>query len=337
MALGESVWFAPLDPTPVTPQSAWDPAPDDRQIKDAAAFTVSLDTVVIPKDPLPHGLKERFQAIVEGKKDVLITSTCQLGAQPAVQRVHYYGDAHGFTRPFGQFVSETIYLTPDFDPPGRIHLLFEVFEAGDGPEGREGILEALNGVASKVGAVYPVILPYAFVGTNICAALNKLCDAVVPSEHSRLTQDINLYPAGRQDDIDLQRGRYIVLDQERDVTQFELQPDGRLITKGTDKQVMDFPYLIFRVDPGQEPTPDFVIGQRVATLLTQMQGKGNDPFQSTLGFVSDTLDGYTSFSDLRRYDQLMQKQKSGQKLSSEEQAVMTRIAGRQDLKGYLPH
>jgi hypothetical protein len=340
MTLGEGVWFAPLGTGPSVPQSAWDPAAEERRINDAAAFTISLETVMVPKEHVERDvfaqLKSGAEHLLGGEQQILIASTCQVGSQPNVQRVHYYGGTGGFQHPFTSFVSETVYLNGDFHPPERINLLFQVAQAGTGEGDRQKIFGALTGIASKLGAIYPAILPYAFVGSALADPLNKLLETIAPSEQVRISQDVNLYPAGRLDSIDLQTGRYVLFDEDREADQYLVQPDGRLTTKDSTTRVTDFPYIIFRIDSGQTPTPEYVGSQRVATLLTQLNGNANDPFTSSLGFLSQTLDAYTSFNELERYTQLHQKQKSGQPLSADEQALMSRIGGRPELKDYLP-
>lgn len=336
MTLGECVWFAPLNESPVTPVSAWKPAEPTRAINEAASFTISLESVMVPKEHFGESMRDRLRSWLAGEKDLLISSTCQVAAQPAVQRVHYFGSAAGFERPFTSFVSDNIYVTQDFHPVARINVLFQLVEVDSGADDREKLLTALNGIASKVGAVYPAILPYAFIGSNVAGAMNKLTASLIPDKHSRLTHDINLFPSGRLDDIDLQVGRYILLDKDLDATQYQVLPDGGLASAETGARITDVPYLIFRIDTSALPSPDFVVNQRVATLLTQLSGGSNDPLTSSLGFLSGTLNAYTGFTDLARYGSLLQKQKSGQSLSPEEQAVMARIKGRADLKDYLP-
>jgi hypothetical protein len=236
---------------------------------------------------------------------------------------------------FADFISDTIYLTSDFHPPSQIHLTLEVTEVNAGADERDAAIQAFNGLAQTVGAVFPVVLPYsAFVGGAATAA-KKLVDALTSSATSHISDVIRLYPPGKTDDIDLQAGRYVAVDQDRDLTNCSLRADGKLVRDG--QEVLDIPYVAFRLERGEAPSPEFVVAQRVATLLTQLSAGGNDPTKSSIEFVGDTLSVYSQFRDLERYAELLKKQKTNpDSVSDAEKAVMARIQTNPALEDFLP-
>jgi hypothetical protein len=335
MAIGEQVWFVPFDNASGTLQNAFDPAPADRMITDAQAFTISLDTVMIPKQHVQQGLLPHLVRLLHGDFNILIASTTAVGTQPGVKRVHYFGPSGQFELPFTSFISDTIYLTSDFHPLNDIFLTLQVAATDTGTNARAGLLQAFNGLANQAGAVFPVVLQYSSVVEGVATAANKILDDLVPQESTRILDVIKLCPAGERDDIDLQEGRYVIVDKERDLTTCSVGADGKLLSGG--KEVLDFPYIVFRVERHQAPSPDFVVSQQVATLLTQLNGSQNDPMKSSIEFVSDTLKIYSNFRNLQRYTDLLKKKTADpNSLTDADKAVMDRIKANPDLRDFLP-
>jgi hypothetical protein len=65
--------------------------------------------------------------------------------------------------------------------------------------------------------------------------------------------------------------------------------------------------VVFSVDAVRTVTPSYLLSERVATLLTQLdRGNPNTPHVS-VEFLKGTLDQYSDFKDLGRFRQLSSK------------------------------
>jgi hypothetical protein len=63
-------------------------------------------------------------------------------------------------------------------------------------------------------------------------------------------------------------------------------------------------HVVFSVDAVRTVTPSYLLSQRIATLLTQLdRGNSNTP-QVSVEFLNDTLNQYSNFKDLGRFRQL---------------------------------
>jgi hypothetical protein len=334
MTIGQSAWYAPLETTQTGFVDAYTPATPERTIVDADALTIALDSIAVPKEHVRQGVWPHLTHLLQsGDTNILVLSTTDIGAQPQVQRVHYFGPSQQFEHAFTQFISDVIYLTSDFHPLTGIDITLHVVECNPSKEERAALLQAFNGLAASAGAVFPILLQYSSLAGSLGAAANKLLDALIPSEQTRISQIIKLQPVGEPAQIDLQVGRYVLLDRNIDLSNFSIGPDGRLL-RGN-QEVPDIPYAVFRVERANRPAPDFVVSQDVATLLTQLTQSQADPFKSSLEFVSDTMQGYKKFKDLQRYKDLAQQKAAGS-LTPAEQQVMDRIQSDPTLKPFLP-
>ena len=148
-----------------------------------------------------------------------------------------------------------------------------------------------------------------------------------------LSHVIDLWPMPNQNRPLLQAGRYIAFPNEIDGSKFKLSSSGTLVSS-SGKPVAT-PYVVFRVDTDKEVAPDFVVTQRVATLLTQLaDGHRTNAISPPFQFLQDTLDNYSVFEDLKRYKELADRDPS--ELTEEERRLMERLARRERLQPYLP-
>lgn len=334
--IGQTAWFAPLESATAEFISAYIAAPDDRKIVGADMFTIALDSVAVPKEHIREGFLPHLVHLAQGAvSDILVLSTTVIGAQPQVQRVHYYGPADQFEHAFTEFISDVMYITSDFHPLVGIDLTLHVVAWHPGKTERDTLLTAFKGLAGSAGAVFPVLLPYSSLLGSVGDAANKLLDAIVPSDETRISQTIKLKPAGDAAQIDLQVGRYVLLDREADLSTFSVAPDGRLLRANQD--VVDMSYAVFRVERRNVPAPDYVVSQQVATLLTQLTQSQSDPFKSPLEFVGETMLAYKKFQDLQRLADLAKKKAvDPNSLCDPEKAVMKHIEDDPALKAFLP-
>jgi hypothetical protein len=144
---------------------------------------------------------------------------------------------------------------------------------------------------------------------------------------------ITLYPPDRPDaGRPLQTGRFAVFAHETKGSKYQWE-EGDTLTR-VDGKAVGLSYAIFFVEGVKAVSPEWVLSQKVATLLTQLERGNDNSAANGLEFLNDTLKQYSNFKDLRRYAEL--KAKDPASLTEQEKQLMEQIAKREDLKPFLP-
>jgi len=189
-----------------------------------------------------------------------------------------------------------------------------------------------NKLAAVAGSVFPVAMPYAALASGVATAIEKLISALEKNV-SALECPIALYPPDRPDaGMPLQTGTFVVFSQEVDGTEYQFEPG--LTVKRVDGKEVDVAYALFTVEAVKSVSPKWVISQKVATLLTQIEQGNDNSTAGSIDFLTDTLQQYSNFKDLERYAELGSKDPA--KLTEEEKQLMEQIAKRDELKPFLP-
>ena len=116
-----------------------------------------------------------------------------------------------------------------------------------------------------------------------------------------------------------------------DATPYTLQDDGCL------SPCPGISYIAFSIDGDNAPAPDWVVSQRVALLLTHLKEGNPNAEQAPIEFLKDTLSGYSSFKNLKRYQELLEKKKQNPDgFSTAEQTLMSQLGASPDIKPFLP-
>ncbi|MFB3818221.1 MAG: hypothetical protein ACE147_11205 [Candidatus Methylomirabilales bacterium] len=314
----DNVWFVPWDGeqllSPYTSHAGAAP------VQAAQPFTVSLLSVVVAED---------FEDFFRGKNDILVTSRASLGDQPLVERIHYYDEEIPTGESISNIFADTMFLTDDYNGEDKLYLELVVKEVDTDTGERQATLNALQSLVQSAGAVFPIVLPYAFAAAAVTEVLKKLITAL-ERDQDVVKMRLSLYPGRpRPGRAVLQEGSFVVFASAQDPSAYRFGRDG-LLAGATGAPSVS--YAVFQVTAGKYPSPKFIVDQKVATLLTQMR-KGNDTNALTaIHFLENTLTQYTNFSRLKRYLELQGKPSP----SAEERALMQRIAADEALKPFLP-
>ena len=330
MPLPDTLWFLPFEAAEGTLQSVYaaDPA---TELAGGQPFTLALEAVKLAK--APH--ESIFERIVHPDHDVLILSSSALGAKPPVERVHYYKANIDLERPLlvHDLLSDAICVCDDYNDGDALYLELKVVTMETAGQHRDAALKGFETLLSTAGSVFPVFLPYAAFGSGALAALGKVWEAVGQRETWRISEPIRFFPPKTKHAKTLRQGRYVVFSDEVDGTQYQLSDSCQLEGRIGE----NLSYAVFRIDPSREPSIDYVISQRVATLLTQLrndqEGQPAGMLETSLGYLTDTLKAYTNFTDLQRYQELLAK---GSSRTSAEESQLQKIASRPELQPFLP-
>jgi hypothetical protein len=315
----DTLWFLPFESQDRTLRSASSIVGDGTELQSGNAFTVSLETV----------------RVVNHERTRPIWEQILLGAKPAIDRVHYYRHQLNPDQPLlvQNLLADAICVCDDYQPPDRLYLELKVVVLHMSALQDDTTAAAIQTLLNTAGAVFPVMMPYAALGTGLVAALGKLWDRTHPQESWSLSRPINLWPPKTPRAKTLRAGQYVVFSEEIAGAGCQLADNGVLLGKVPD----DVSYAVFRVDPSKWPMAEFVTSQRVATLLTQLKnseaGLPAGALQTSLGYLTDTLQAYTNFKNLERYQEL--KSRPTDQLTQPEQELLQKLVQRPELAPFI--
>lgn len=314
----DTIWFV----LPKTKElvSPYELTPESKVIEAAQPFTVSMVTVVVSED---------LDGIFRGRNDILVLTKSSLGEQPFVERIHYYEEEVPKGKPIRNMFADNVFVTDDYNGIDRLWLELNVVEVDTDTGERKAAIKAFQSLATTAGAVFPVVVPYAFAASVAVGVVEKLVSAL-ERDTNVVKVKFALHPgAPRPGKAPLQSGTYVVFAQSQDPSKYKLQPNG-LITSGNKPSEMS--YAIFNLSPIKQVSPKLVISQKVATLLTQMKNRNTNSAVGTLEFLNKTLIQYDNFGKLNRYLELKDKES----LTDKEKSLMNELAKIEALKPFIP-
>jgi hypothetical protein len=319
----DKVWFVP--PGSQELQSAYEAHSAAKRIENAQAFTAELRTVMVAED---------LEGFLRGDNDILVTTRASLGEQPVVRRVHYYEQGLPAGTPLKNFLASTAHLCDDYSGVDRLWLEMDIVEMDTDAGERAALLSAFKALAASAGAVYPQVLPYTAVASGLVGTLSKLL-SVLERDDPAIRVPMTLYGPDRPNDPPLQTGRYVVFANPVDGNMwYKLQSNMELVRTAPKDMPADVSYAVFSVDAVRTVAPEYLTSQRVATLLTQLDRGNPNTALASIDFLSDTLEQYSNFKDLKRFQQLARKDPA--MLTQEEKDLMDRLYEREELLPFLP-
>ena len=170
-------------------------------IKAAQAFTIELETVMVPQEHQKRLLPQVSLPFLDGEKDMLVLSASSTSDHPEVQRVHYFGQAPEFRTPHSNFQSNTMYLTSDYNGKDQLQVSVRLVEVDTSNEERDTFLSEFQNLAGGAGALFPAVLPYVSAGVQLGKAIDKVITAVKPSNESRLVNRLNFHALPNENQI----------------------------------------------------------------------------------------------------------------------------------------
>jgi hypothetical protein len=301
----------------VTP---YEELPKSKRIVAAQAFTVSMVNVVVAKD---------LDGWFRGKNDLLVLSRTSMGDQPLVERIHFFEEEIDKGQPIQNILADCMFLADDYNGIDKLWLEVDVLEVDTDTGERKAAVTAFQSLAALAGGIFPAIMPYAFGASAVIGLIDKLMGILEKDIHV-VRVPFAMHPdAARPGHAPLQAGTYVAFATNQDPSGFKMHSNG-LLTAGNRPSGVS--YAVFDVAPVKQVSPKFVVSQKVATLVTQMQRGNKKSPLATVDFLMDTLAQYSNFGKLTRYLEL----KSKDQPSDEEKALMAEIAKIEALKPFLP-
>ncbi len=303
-------------------KSAYEIQETSRQLIAAQPFTVSLKTVMVADD---------LDGWPRGKNDLLLTTSSSLGESPLVRRVHFYGDEIKAGTILQGFYAENMFVCKDYSAKDSLWIEFNILEMDADTGSRKALATAFGKMASVAGAVFPVAMPYAALASGLAQAIDKVISALEKNK-SAIECSLAFYPPDRPEaGMPLQAGTFVVFPEAVDGTEYMIE--SNITLKRVDNTPVKIAYAIFTVETEDSISPSWVISQKVATLLTQIKFGNDNTAAGTIDFLTDTLQQYSNFKDLKRLVEL--KSKDAAELTKEEKALMDQIGKREELKPFI--
>ncbi|MDJ0681883.1 MAG: hypothetical protein QNJ18_18750 [Xenococcaceae cyanobacterium MO_167.B52] len=201
----------------------------------------------------------------------------------------------------------------------------------------------------SLGGLFPVMATYTTVGSVIAGSIKKLFGRLERDEHViKFPIRFHHYSSGerlRRGDTPLQNGDYVVFTKPTRGLAYRMQDNGLLSLKPNvstpeeemaRKQLEKVSYISFSVYPELKVSPEFIIGQKLETLLSQLRYGSQNLGNTTFEFLIETITAYKNIKELERYTELFDKQKD-KELTKEEKARLEAIAKNSEIAAYLPY
>lgn len=289
MAAGDRIWFNPPNSDELI-----SPFSDPRGvvIQAAQAFSVSLRSFCVADD---------LDGFFRGDNDILVTSRAALGAKPPVDRVHYFQEELPVGETQRSLLAESMFVCDDYNGVDSLWLELQVVEIDTSDNERSALVAAFRNLAVAAGAIFPAILPYTALGAGLLSSLNKLWSAI-EKDTQVIRSPLRLEPSDRFG-AKLQPGIYVVFQTPVKGEDFRMKPG--FILETPDGYAPRQSYATYSVEAVKALSPDFVVSDKVATLLTQLRDSSRaSGVASSFDFLRDTLSNYSNFEQLRRYKDL---------------------------------
>lgn len=310
-----SVWFVPQGQNKLLSAYELHGAP----LNAAQSFSVRLVCFMVSED---------LEGLLGGGNDILVRSRAAVGARPMVSRVHYYDEDIPAGKVVGNLISDTLCLVEDYSGSEALRIELDMVEVDTDDTERTAALKSFAELAATMGAVFPALVPYAYPVGAAALLANQLLGAL-QSNTQVLSAPLVLYPGPpRIGRMVLQQGVYVVFEQPQDVVNYTLGIDGQLKRLGKNAPVS---YAVLEVGLDASQSPEFVQSQKLATLLSQID-KDRQGAQDALAFLSGTVQAYSNYQKLLRYQELKAKTSR----TADEDALMAKIAAIDELKPFLP-
>ena len=322
MEYADTVWL--VDSKTGELRSPYQERDGHERVVAAKPFTVRLMTVVVTED---------LDGMFRGKNDLMVISRTAMGESPKVERVHFYEEEVPEGRPIRNVLADSMYVADDYDGTSKLWLEVDLVEIDRDAGDRKAAVQDFHSLAATAGAVFPAALPYTFAASATLGVVEKLVAALERDTHV-VKVPFALYPGRpRIGRAVFQEGVYVAFARPVEPGGYALSENGLLKKDGLASPVS---YVAYEIVRQKFVSPNYVMSQKVATLLTQLHQGNSSVARATISFLNDTISKFSSYRKLERYLDLRARQAAGEALSDEEKALMGEIAAIPELSRFLP-
>lgn len=316
-------WFAPeiIKNNTELYSTAVGKIPGSHIIKRASNLSILLKRVFVHKSYDTS----RFHFRHKDKNDLFIATSFQTGTSPTIQRVHKYEEKRKIGH-VGPFFKSVVCSFSDFSSRDII-LNTQVYDI----DSWRYLKEHVDDISNLIGntGIFPVIVPYAPIVAKIAQALLDLIEK--SDSHEKIIDsnlELEIIKPHRGAKI-LQTGHWVCF-SEPQPSGLKITPTLKIINNGGDA-FKDCSYIVYSIRNTLAEEPEWEISQKVATLLTELKGKGRSG-KAAISFLRSTMEGYANFRKLNRYNELDQKKKP----TREEKTQLKKLSADKKIKPFIP-
>ncbi|HUV38877.1 MAG TPA: hypothetical protein VMY39_04655, partial [Planctomycetota bacterium] len=246
--------------------------------------------------------------------DLIVTTRHRLGSRPEVDKVHFYKQEVPERTWVPTGLHPVVYTTDDFRPSGLkdLYLRVRVYdEDGLSTEEAAELEKQIRGGTAAAGVAFPAFAPFAGLAAKAGVALFNLIGSL--DRHDEIIDaEIPLVVNAPEDQgYDLLQPGFLVC--------FGKDVDAEGLVVGSDKKLYicrdggrydlfeKASYAVLRIDRTASQAPDLVLQEKMATLLSQLEGDRGKSSASAMAFLTETFETYSKYRKLERLRELRKK------------------------------
>ncbi|MEM8721770.1 MAG: hypothetical protein AAGE84_21140 [Cyanobacteria bacterium P01_G01_bin.39] len=320
-------WYVPLSEVQNESGAKLRPASSnvsesDRLVKEGDAFTISLESFYI---------REKIE---DSGNDLLVRSWVKYGDEPTAERIHFFQKNVPKEFLASNIPAEHIFAKQDHSEDNRLLVTLEITEIDRGIKANEKIANNIGAISSEFGAVFPAILPFTGVASNLVGLLGKL-SSLLDKNTTVLKSTLDLY-AEDNFETPLRYGAYIFFETEVQAAMYKLL-ELKLVPATTQIENPLHDYAVLKIIPGITKSGDgseLLVNQQLASVLSQLDKDDDVRRKEHFKFLQDTIRSANDMKDLDYFYRLRIKQKLGEELSESQRKRFLEIA--EKLQKYIP-
>jgi len=288
------------------------------KILEASDLTINLRLVYI-KTSKDTGFFKKGNT-----NDLFISTSHQTGSTPIVQRVHEFIPCKELGR-VGPFFKSIVCSFSDFKSK-HLTLRLQIYDVDDYSD----VIELAGDVSKFLAAasgIFPVAAPYLSIGSTAAKSIVELVNKV--DKHDRIIDGmIKLKMSDPDIGVNILQTGHLVCFSEEPPKNLKITKNMRVIINSR-KDFVGCNYAVFSIRKEAAEEPEWEVNQKVATLLTELESKGRVG-KPAMGFLTDTLKGYSNFKKLNRVSELEERKKHASKLTEKIKKLKAKPKGKKN-------
>ena len=285
-------------------------------------------------------VRDDLDPLAAGANDLVVATRHRVGAGPIVDKLHFYAREVEEQRWVGDFFHPLVWGTGDLRPAetGELTLELRVYDEdgldSDEAAALESVIEAGAGAAA---VAFPLFAPLAGLAAGLGRALAGLIERL--DDHDRVLEGRIRLAVDTPPDAGwslLQPGFLVCFAEELDASGLFLLPDRRVhVQRGSGLRLFrDASYAVLRVARRAQLTPDLLLDQRAATLLSELEQGRRGGRAGPLVALRAPLAGAATLARLARLGELGARA-GGAPLTVDEERLLTELRADPALQPYL--
>lgn len=307
-------------------QSPTEAGSSDYFFKDAQKLSITVEGCFV---------REKMDPV--SKNDLIIATRHVTGNKAGIDKLHFYKRNVPPSKYEGDFFNPVVLATRDFkESDQEITIQVRVYDE-DGLDKSEA-QEVENGIqagATAAAIAFPALAPYAGLASGVGTALTELIRNL--NKHDCIIDGRVRLAVNKGPNLGyklLQPGFFVCFEQDVDASELFLGNNNRVLVPSGNAigEYKHMSYIVLRVTRDYLQTPDYVIDEKAATLLAELDSGKGVPARRALDFMRSAFVASNNFNRLKRYTQLASKAQ----LTPDEKALLDELKIDEEIRPFLP-